>query len=136
MKRWSLIVLFWAALILGVYYLMSAENARRLSKPEGWDDIHDCGSLTSFDGTKTLDFQRSQKARLTERSPDDADKSGRKVDGTWSFDGDEQRYTVSFGNSSTQYALVKPEDASLCVLVPGDIGAANLRESWFGPKDE
>jgi hypothetical protein len=33
------------------------------------------------------------------------------------------------------YALVKPEDASVCILAPGDIGAVNLRESWFARID-
>jgi hypothetical protein len=138
MRRWSVIVLFWAALILGVYYFLSTEKARRLSKPEiaGWDDIHACGSLTSFDGTKTLDFERSHKAHLTEKSSDDAEQPEREVDGAWSFDADNERYTVTFGDSSADYALVKPDDSSVCVLARGDVSAVNLRESWFGPKDD
>jgi hypothetical protein len=133
MKRWG-IIFFWAAVILGAYYLLSAVNARRASQPEvaGWDDIDECGSLKSFDGTKTLDFERSYKVSLTEKSPNDADKPERKVDGTWSFDEEKERYIVSFADSSADYALVKPDDSSVCILAPGDAGAVNLRKSWFG----
>jgi hypothetical protein len=121
------------AFILGVYYILSAENAHRLSRPAvaGWDDIDECGSLRSFDGTKTLDFERNHGASLTEKS-DDADKPERKVDGAWSFDEEKERYTVSFGDSPAHYKLVKPEDSSICILTPGDVSAVNLRNSWFG----
>ena len=127
-----------AAALLGVYHLLSAENARRLSQPvvAGWEDLDECGSLKSFDGTKTLDFERSHKASLTEKSANDADKPERKVDGTWSFDEEKERYTVSIGDSSADYELVKPEDSSVCILTPGDVGAVNLRESWFGKIDD
>jgi hypothetical protein len=127
-----------AAALLGVYHLLSAENARRLSQPvvAGWEDLDECGSLKSFDGTKTLDFERSHKASLTEKSANDADKPERKVDGTWSFDEEKERYTVSIGDGSADYELVKPEDSSVCILAPGDVGAVNLRESWFGKIDD
>jgi len=121
------------AFILGVYYILSAENAHRLSRPAvaGWDDIDECGSLRSFDGAKTLDFERNHSASLTEKS-DDANKPERKVDGTWSFDEEKERYTVSFGDSPAHYKLVKPEDSSVCILTAGDVSAVNLRDSWFG----
>ena len=127
-----------AAALLGVYHLLSAENARRLSQPAvaGWEDLDECGSLKSFDGTKTLDFERSHKASLTEKSANDADKPERKIDGTWSFDAEKERYTVSIGDTSADYELVKPEDSSVCILAPGDVGAVNLRESWFGKIDD
>jgi hypothetical protein len=123
-----------AAILLGTFYILSAENARRAARPEvaGWDDIDECGSLKSFDGTKTLDFERSHKVSLTEKSADGADKPERKVAGTWAFDEEKERYTVSFADSSVDYALVKPDDSSVCILAPGDAGAVNLRESWFG----
>jgi hypothetical protein len=120
------------AVVLAVYPLLLRENARRSSEPEvpGWDEIDECGSLTSFDGTKTLDFESSHKVTLTEKSSDEADKTEQKSDGTWSFDVETKRYTVYFKDAA-QYQLVKPEDSSVCILAPGDVGAVNLRESWF-----
>ena len=83
-QRTVLLAILVAAVILGVYHILSSENARRLSRPvvEGWDEIDECGSLTSFDGTKTIDFERTQKIVLTEKSSNDDDSSERKVIGT------------------------------------------------------
>ena len=99
-----------AAVLLGVYHILSTENARRSSRPEvsGWDDIDECGSLTSFDGTKTLDFERDYKTTLTEKSSNGDDKPERKSTGTWAFDAEKERYTVSFEGSTVDYNLVKP----------------------------
>jgi hypothetical protein len=122
-----------AAAVLAVYPLLLRENARRSSEPEvpGWEEIDECGSLTSFDGTKTLDFESSHKVTLTEGSSGEGDKTDRKFDGRWSFDAEKERYTVSFKDAAEDQ-LVKPEDSSVCILAPGDVGAVNLRESWFG----
>ena len=138
LERAVLGVTLMAALIFGVYYILSKENARRQSLPEvpGWDEIDECGTLRSFDGTKTLDSDRDHKLVLTQKSPDGNDKSERKSVGTWSFDEEDENYTVALENSSVVYQLIKPEDASVCVLAPGDIGAVNLRESWFGRIEE
>lgn len=127
-----------AAITLGVYYILSTENARRLSRPEipGWDDIEECGSLTSFDGTKTIDFEEDLKIVVTEKSPDGDEKSERKLAGTWSFDAERERYTVSYEDVSLDYKLVKPEDSSVCIFTRGDVEAVNLRESWFGRIEE
>ena len=138
LQRTVLLAILVAAVILGVYHILSSENARRLSRPvvEGWDEIDECGSLTSFDGTKTIDFERTQKIVLTEKSSNGDDSSGRKVTGTWSFDEDKERYTVSFEGISLDYQLIKPEDSSVCIFTPGDVGAVNLRASWFGKTEE
>jgi hypothetical protein len=142
-QRAALLFVLIAAVMLGVYYILSTENARRLSRPEiaGFDDIEECGSLTSFDGTKTLEFERDNTATLTEKSSDEDDKNGddkpeRKSSGTWAFDEEKEHYTVSFEGTSVDYRLVKPEDSSVCIFAPGDVEAVNLRESWFGKIDE
>jgi hypothetical protein len=133
-----LLCILMAAIIFAVYYILSVENARRLSRPAvpGLDDIEECGSLTSFDGTKTIYFERDDKLLITEKSSDGDEKSERKITGTWSFDEENERYTVRFENTSLDYTLVKPEDSSVCILAPGDISAVNLRESWFGKIEE
>ena len=119
---------------LGVYPILVMENAHRSSRPvvAGWEEIDECGSLTSLDGTKTLDLERSHRAKLTEKSSDEVDNPERKVDGRWSFDAEKDRYTVSLKDTTSEYELVKPEDSSVCILAPGDVSAVNLRGSWFG----
>jgi hypothetical protein len=142
-QRAALLFILIVVVMLGVYHILSTENVRRSSRPEiaGWDDIEECGSLTSFDGTKTIDFERDYTVVLTEKSSDEDDKNGddkpeRKVSGTWAFDAEKERYTVSFEGTSVDYQLVKPEESSVCIFAPGDIGAVNLRESWFGRIEE
>ena len=138
LQRMALPFILMTAVILGVYYILSTENARRSARPlvAGWDDIEECGSLTSFDGTKTIDLDRAHKVVLTEKAPDSDDKSERKSIGTWSFDAEKEHYTVSFADTSLDYKLVKPEESSVCIFAPGDVGAVNLRESWFGQIEE
>jgi hypothetical protein len=138
LQRMALPFILMAAVILGVYYILSTENARRSARPvvAGWDDIEECGSLTSFDGTKTIDLDRAHKVVLTEKTPDSDDKSERKSIGTWSFDAEKEHYTISFADTSLDYKLVKPEESSVCIFAPGDVGAVNLRESWFGQIEE
>jgi len=139
LQRMILPLLLMAALIVGVYYILSTENARRASRPvvAGWEDIEECGSLTSFDGTKTIDLERDHKVALTEKTADGDDKSERKSSGTWSFDEDNERYTVSLADKSLEYTLVKPEESNVCIFTPSDdVDAVNLRESWFGRIEE
>lgn len=138
LQRTVLLSILAAAVILGVYHILSTENAHRLSRPviAGFDDIDECGSLTSFDGTKTVDFERAHKIVLTEKSSNGDHTSERKSTGTWSFDADKERYTIYFKDTSLDYTLVKPEDSSVCIFAPGDVGAVNLRESWFGRTEE
>jgi hypothetical protein len=138
LQRTVLLFVVMAAVVFGVYYVLSTENARRESRPEvaGWDDIEECGSLSSFDGTKTIDFERTHSVTLTETPPDGDEKSERKVTGTWSFDEGKERYTVYLENSAIEYSLTKPEDSSVCIFAPGDVDAVNLRESWFGRIEE
>src|SRR5215813_4333609 len=139
LQKMILPLLLMAALIVGVYYILSTENARRASRPvvAGWEDIEECGSLTSFDGTKTIDLERDHKVALTEKTADGDDKSERKSSGTWSFDEDNERYTVSLADKSLEYTLVKPEESNVCIFTPSDdVDAVNLRESWFGRIEE
>jgi hypothetical protein len=145
LQRAVLLFSLMAAVILGVYYILSTENARRLARPTvvGWDDLEECGSLTSFDGTKTIDFERDNKVTLTENSSEEddesegkSDESARKTSGTWSFDEEKERYTVNLKETLLDYMLVKPEDSNVCIFAPGDVDAVNLRESWFGRIEE
>jgi hypothetical protein len=40
-------------------------------------------------------------------------------------------YTLFFGEASSDYILIKPNNSDLCILAIGDIGSVNMRESWF-----
>jgi hypothetical protein len=106
MKGWTP-VLFWGAVIVGAFYLFSggtrnpgpprSQVAAPPSRVVGWDDLDECSPMTSFDGHKTLDFDRDHNVDLTEEdTPDDekSKKSERKTFGTWSCDEEHKRFTV------------------------------------------
>ena len=88
-------MLFWGAVIVGALYLFSGGTRNPGAAPAplvaGWDDLDECSPMTSFDGHKTLDFDRDHNVDLTEEdTPDDekSKKSERKTfdDGKKSMD--------------------------------------------------
>jgi hypothetical protein len=135
MQRWGVVLFLYAAL-LGSYYFFPPDEKATALQPllsvAGWDDIRECGSVTSLDGAKTLEFASSHKVGLTETDVQDEKEPRRTTDGSWSFDEQKKRYTITFGDKWTDYTLITPDGSSVCILARGDIGAVNLRESWFG----
>jgi hypothetical protein len=112
------------AVIVGAYFLFAREKKNQYPAIAGWDEIDECAPFTSFDGSQTLDFERSHKVSV-------AKKPSTKIDGTWSFNEEKKRYTLFFGEASSDYILIKPNNSDLCILAIGDIGSVNMRESWF-----
>jgi hypothetical protein len=51
------------------------------------------------------------------------------VDGTWSFDDATKLYTITLNGEIATYSIAEPSQG-LCMLVKGDLGAADLRASW------
>src|SRR6202035_1166257 len=91
-----------------------------------------CGIVTSFDGSKTLEFGPGHDVILIlPRS----EKEAESALGRWSFDEERKLYTTVLEGKMTDYTLIKPEESGVCILARGDIGAVNIRESWFGRFD-
>jgi hypothetical protein len=100
----------------------------------GWEDLISCSYVTSLDGTKQLSISENNRATLYE-SVALLDKTGGderiSIDGTWSFDETSKQYFVALNGETTTYLLVSPEKGGVCMLVAGELEAANLRRSWF-----
>jgi hypothetical protein len=73
---------------------------------------------------------RARPARTRSWKDGEATKD-RSVSGYWRVNEGSKRYTVTLNGENTSYLLVTFERAPVCMLVKGDIGAADLRESWF-----
>ena len=138
MRGWTAL-LFWAAVILGALYLFGGGTRNPGAAPAplvaGWDDLDECSPLTSFDGHKTLDFDRDHNVDLTEEDTPDDEKSKsseRKTFGSWSYDKEHKRFTVIVKDTSTNYTLMRPEGSDVCILAVGDLRSVNITESWFG----
>jgi hypothetical protein len=96
----------------------------------GWSELIACAYTTSFDGTKTLELSDDGKATLDESAKSAHGKSDR-TDGSWSFDGSSNRYSLTIDNKTTPYTLLSIEPAGTCMLVKGGLDAADLHQSWF-----
>ena len=53
------------------------------------------------------------------------------IDGSWNFDETAKLYTVTLNGEVSSFTIVEPESTGVCMLVTGDLGAADLRSSWF-----
>jgi hypothetical protein len=100
----------------------------------GWEDLISCSYVTSLDGTKQLSISENNRATLYESVALSDKKGGYErisIEGTWSFDEISKQYFVALNGETTSYLLVSPERGGVCMLIAGELEAANLRRSWF-----
>lgn len=104
----------------------------------GWEDLGRCIFTMSFDGMKELALSDNHQAVLYDLSKKEYWESP-TIEGTWSFDETTHRYALALNDVVTTYSVVAPRSAVTsdetvaCVLVKGDLGAADMRASWFSP---
>jgi hypothetical protein len=132
-------VLTACGIAVGIYWMFfsgpSTDLARTTTAPAvaGWDELGACSSVASLDGMKQLSFLPNGGANFSDDSPQkdgDATKD-RSINGYWRLNEGSKRYTVTLKGENESYLLVTSEHAPVCILIKGDIGAADLRESWF-----
>jgi hypothetical protein len=97
----------------------------------GWDDLASCSFLISLDGAKHLTLFENHRAQLSEvERLKNGDPKNQNED-RWSFDENSKLYSLTLNKETTVYALVSPVEADGCMLINGNLEAANLRRSWF-----
>jgi hypothetical protein len=128
------------ACILGVaVYVMyfrpstNAVKSTQLLKNPGWDYLSACSDATSLDGRKALGLLSDGRATVYENTPI---KGGETIEdhtthGTWRFDEASKRYSITFKGESADYLVVSSEGTRICMLIKGEISAADLSRSWF-----
>jgi hypothetical protein len=118
-----------------VYWVFVRDDAVLLTqmKPAvpGWDDLIPCSLVTSFEGTKQLTLFENHRVKLLEEARSKDGHPQNQDEGLWSFDGDSKRYSLTLNGVTMVYTLVSPEQTDTCILISGDLEAANLRRSWF-----
>ncbi len=130
-RHWWLVLL--AIAVAGVAYLIFRRHEELAAEPPwpaGWAALLDCADMASLDGTKELEFFDDRRAVMYDKAIGNERGKYLKVDGTWRFDETTNLYTVTLNGESAAYSIVEP-DGGTCMLVKGDLGAVNLRESWF-----
>lgn len=124
-----------ACAIAAVTYVSYVRSARSPQLPEiaGWDDLAPCSNTLSLDGTKQLSLESDGRAELhdiTPTKPGETPKD-RIIDGAWRFDASSKRYSITFKNDGADYLIVSVGGVGLCMLVKGEITAADLPGSWY-----
>jgi hypothetical protein len=129
------------AVIALAIYVMSTHDHSETSKTTkknlpiiGWEQLDACSPMQSLDGTRELTFFEDHTVKLLEREP----KTHRALSppafaGTWALEPSSKRYLVTLAQQQKSYVLVQPENSEMCILLSGELAAANIGESWFGP---
>jgi hypothetical protein len=140
--KWALAsgAIFWIGVIGVLTYAIFFRADRAKIKPQvfpmGWTELGGCVATTSLDGKRWLTLTDDQTAELTEVPRPESDKNIRVTFGKWSYDGDSKKYAITFNNETTNYLLLSRNDVATCILLKGDLDAANLLESWFETTDD
>jgi hypothetical protein len=118
----------------GVVLLYVSILVRRAEAPlvPGWEGLGRCTFTISFDGTKEFALSYNHQAVLYDHSKK-KNAGYPTIKGTWSFDEMTHRYSVMLNDVVTTYSVVAPEQTVACLLVQGDLGAVDMRTSWFSP---
>jgi hypothetical protein len=95
------------------------------------DMLDFCSPFSSADGTRSLTFNPKGSVQLTMDTPKNV-KLDKPAAGSWKFEEDIGRVSVSFGKIRNEYELFTYDGDLKCVLVSGTKTNANLSESWFG----
>ena len=130
----------WSSVLVGcvgialIYFVFFHQRAAIPNLPTvpGWDELARCSYMTSLDGTKELTLSDDHRAAFSDNSRARNQKGeGVNILGSWSFDESSKLYSVTLNDETTIYILLSPERSNGCLLIKGDIQAADLRASWF-----
>jgi hypothetical protein len=119
-----------------VIYFRSSTNtvkSTQLLENPGWNNLSACSDATSLDGRKGLGLLSDGRTTVYDNMPI---KDGETIEdhtthGTWRFDEASKRYSITFKGESADYLVVSSEGTRICMLVKGEISAADLGRSWF-----
>jgi hypothetical protein len=128
--------IFGLLLIGAVAYFLINERPLRPAKlqekalaPPGWEQLDACSPMQSLIGTSEIAFQPNHTVSVT---TEDVQSGTKPSVGSWAYDMAAKRYLITFGAHAEAYALVRPKDSEVCILVRGDETSANMTESWYG----
>ena len=133
---WGHILLLGCIIAGGTYWLLRPSPINKVELPvlpAGWMRLASCEHTMSLDGNKLLDLSDDHRAALEDHSRlnDSLDAEIRFVSGQWSYDEASNRYAITIAGETTTYSLVSSDEGDVCMLIKGELSAADLRASWF-----
>ena len=102
-STWKLLLGGVGALILYAFFRPAFEQQAATQIVAGWDGISDCSFMASFDGKRHLSLSENHFARMEE-----SDQAS--TDGSWSYDEDTGKYTITVNGEPITYSVVDPGD--------------------------
>lgn len=121
-------------MIYAVFVRTSSETGRAAQPPaSGWEELGLCSNTLSFDQHKGLELAGDGVATMADYS---ADEDGHLLrHGEWRYDAGAKKYSITLDGETNDYSLVSPDHIGTCMLIKGDIAAADLIASWFSTHD-
>ena len=116
-------------LFVGLLYIALAPfAAKQRTMAPGFEELVPCAFLTSLDSKSSLYLSGHRDARISKTT----DAGTTWASGTWTLLADDSHlYRIDIDGVSTTYTLISAPEGEGCMLVPGDVGSADLRKSWF-----
>ena len=132
-----LTVIVLSCVVFGVTYRMTriaSKLGTPLPSPPGWDDLVACAATISLDGNKELTLSHDERAELWDHSLGNITNPDKGVvKGSWRYDKGSKQYLITLRTRTIAYRLIRPPGS--CFLLNGELGAANLWDSWFATRD-
>jgi hypothetical protein len=128
--RSSLALIYWA------FFRESPEKRASVPSVPGWDELGSCSDTVSLDMQRALELSEDGGATLTDLTAPKNDRIEHAVHGEWRFDAASKKYSVTLDAQIVIYSLVSRESIATCILVKGDLGAADLTASWFSIQED
>jgi hypothetical protein len=132
-------VLLLGCILAGVGYWIISAWTNKPAQPEPWpvgfEELIDCSSTSSLDGTKELHLSENSVAVMYDKSKKENGKY-RRFNGKWAFNEASKLYTVTLNGEPIAYSIVQPSGWGSCMLVKGDLRSVDLTTAWFAIPSE
>ena len=115
-----------------IYPPKNADAAPKTPELLDPDDLGLCDLTWSLDGHKRLFLNTDHLAEIEDdmKRSESNNVEDSLASGTWRYEPISGRYAVTLEGLTVLYSRISPIE-NVCLLVKGEIGAADLNASWF-----
>jgi hypothetical protein len=129
-QLWEAAPAGFGALLIGaiVLWITFKRTDKPLNEAQtlGWRELAPCSDLMSLDGTQQMILSENHVVRFRDERTAKFSRIG-----SWAYDEPSKRYSVTLADQTSTYFIVAPRGTDTCMLIQGDLEAADLGRSWF-----